>query len=106
MITRLGHVCLTCRNLKKTKYFYTKILKLKVSHVFKTKKNGVYGYIFAAGKTTSIEVFKKPNPKKRFNRFKHLCFHVKALKPVTTLFQKKQIKSTITIGKTDEIPQC
>lgn len=57
MIKQLAHVCIHTTDLQKTHHFYTVVLGLKEAFRF-VSKDEPFGYYFALGSNTFIEVFK------------------------------------------------
>ncbi len=87
MIVRLkniDHVAIICSNYEKSKYFYTKILGLKIiSEHFRSERNS-FKLDLALGDNSQIELFSFPNPPKRPSSpeacgLRHLAFQVEDL---------------------------
>jgi catechol 2,3-dioxygenase-like lactoylglutathione lyase family enzyme len=57
MIKQIAHLCIHTSDLQKTQHFYTEVLGLKVAFQFE-RKGEPFGYYFALGGNTFIEVFK------------------------------------------------
>lgn len=107
MIEQISHVCFSCKDITKTKIFYTKILKFKLIHEFKNQNDEIYGIFLMIGKGTFLEFFqdKKIYLKKR-NQFRHICFKVKNLKKFQSELKKHKIKLTLKRGRTDQTLQA
>jgi catechol 2,3-dioxygenase-like lactoylglutathione lyase family enzyme len=57
MIKQIAHICIHAADLQKTHHFYTEVLGLKVAFTFE-RKGEPFGYYFALGNNTFVEVFK------------------------------------------------
>jgi len=57
MIKQIAHICINTSDLQKTHHFYTEVLGLKEAFMFE-RKGAPFGYYFALGNNTFIEVFK------------------------------------------------
>ena len=103
LIKKLSHISLFSKDLKKVENFYCKILNLKVAHKFKNKKNGqIYGLFIYAGDNTMLEFFITKKKLNYNSKFRHICFQVTNLKKLYNYLKKKDFKSEISRGKTDQ----
>ena len=105
VVKNLSHISLSAKSLDNVKSFYVDLLKLKITHEFRNKKNKeLYGFFLSSGKRTFLEFFKNKNKRKIGNIFRHICFEVNDIKKV----RKKLTSYSPTLikrGKTDKILQ-
>ena len=58
-VKNLSHISLSAKSLDNVKSFYVDLLKLKITHEFRNKKNNeLYGFFLSSGKRTFLEFFK------------------------------------------------
>lgn len=92
MIRKLAHVCLVTDQLAALHDFYTRVIGLKQKFTFVNAEKQTFGYYFACGDTTFIEVFDRTlmqkqwggdgKPLTRGNQMTHFCFEVTGLEQV------------------------
>jgi lactoylglutathione lyase/glyoxylase I family protein len=67
-----------------------------------------YGFILASGSGTFVEFFRSQPQAESIpgNRnFRHLCFQVSDIQSFAEMFRQRGIEVSVTIGKTDRVPQ-
>ncbi len=88
MIKQLAHLCLNTENFAPMISFYRDTLGLKVAFTLDMPDGEPFGYYFACGETTFIELFDKEKSSKvwggggeiiRGTNISHLCFQVEDL---------------------------
>jgi len=57
MVRRLGHLCLVTDRLDMMLDFYNRRIGLPLKYTFKNRENQVFGYSFACGDSTYLEIF-------------------------------------------------
>jgi glyoxylase I family protein len=80
-LNRVHHIAIICSDYKKSKYFYSEILGLKIlQEVYREQRNS-YKLDLEVGNQYQIELFSFPNPPARPSRpeaagLRHLAFEV------------------------------
>ena len=107
VVQQLSHICFKVSDLIKSKYFFRKIMKMRIAHTYRNKQSEIYGYFFSSKKNTFIEIFKKKrNEKLNYkNIFLHISFRVKNIKKTSNYFNKLGYKNTLKRGNTDKTLQ-
>src|SRR5687767_11256149 len=72
MLTRLAHICLHARDLKRTRAFYQDVLGLGVKFTFE-KEGAVVGMYFELGGDSFIEVFERKDGQVLNTGITHFC---------------------------------
>lgn len=90
------HIAIICSNYKKSKVFYTEILKLKIiAETYREKKDS-YKLDLELPDGVQIELFSFPNPPKRVNSpeaqgLRHLAFSVDSVEDYSKYLKRKGI---------------
>jgi catechol 2,3-dioxygenase-like lactoylglutathione lyase family enzyme len=91
MITRLGHLCLRTHQLPAMTAFYRDVLGLPVKFGLQHDDGTTFGYYFAAGHTTFVEIFDHAGAAKQWGgpggrlgpnegvHYNHFCLEVTGL---------------------------
>jgi lactoylglutathione lyase len=105
MIRQLAHVCFYSDRIDEMVRFYNQILGLNIKFTLDLSDGDSFGYYFACGNTTFIEIFDRkkallqwggnPSDLSKGNQYKHLCFEVKGLAG----FKEKLLKQGISVSE-------
>lgn len=110
MIRQLAHICFFTDQLDQMIDFYTKQLGLEVKFILYNKEEKPFGYYFACGQSTFLEVFDQTlavqewggtieNLTGKRGHYQHLCFEVVDLENFRAELLAKGIQVTeTTIG--------
>jgi len=112
MIKKLAHVCLFTDQLATMIAFYRDVLGFPVKFTMKNTDDGFeFGYYFAAGDVTFVEIFDQRRAVKQWGgqvramrsneeaHTRHFCFEVNELEQVVTGLEAKGIKvRPISVG--------
>ncbi|WP_414838825.1 VOC family protein [Carnobacterium sp. TMP28] len=96
-LNRIHHVAIIASDYEKSKYFYTKILGLKIIRENYRKERDSYKLDLKIGES-EIELFSFPNPPERpttpeARGLRHLCFSVDNLSEVVTELHQSGIET-------------
>jgi catechol 2,3-dioxygenase-like lactoylglutathione lyase family enzyme len=101
MIKKLGHLCFFTNQLPTMIAFYRDVLGLPVKFTMRNDDGFEFGYYFAIGDMTFIEIFDQAGAVKQWGgdstprrpnqgvRYGHFCFEVTEIERVVTDFQAK-----------------
>ncbi len=95
-INQIHHIAIICRDIEKSKVFYTEILGFKVQReIFREARNS-YKVDLTLNGSYVIELFSFPNPPKRVSRpealgLRHVAFEVNDIFESVSFLQSKQI---------------
>lgn len=92
----IHHVAIIASDYKKSKYFYTELLGLKIINEVYRDERDSYKLDLEIG-DSQIELFSFPNPPKRLNGpeavgLRHLCFEVNDIEDVKLELERKEIE--------------
>lgn len=105
VIRQLSHASFATNDLDATRRFYGDVLGLETVHEFRNDANEVYGVYLAAGRTTFLEFFNKPQPADAGDLFRHICLVVDDIEALSGELRKLGYTCTIYRGRTDHTLQ-
>ena len=96
MLNRVHHTSIICSDYKKSKFFYTEVLGLKIIRETYRKERDSYKLDLALHGQYVIELFSFPNPPQRPSRpeaagLRHIAFEVEDILMVCELLKKKDV---------------
>ncbi len=104
MIKKLAHVCLHTDQLDAMIAFYRDVLGFPVKFTMKNDDGFAFGYYFATGDTTFVEIFDQRGAVKQWGgtvgtlrdtqdtKYRHYCFEVENLEQVVAALEAKGVK--------------
>lgn len=104
MIKKLGHVCLFTDRLNEMIAFYRDVLEFPVKFTMKNDDGFAFGYYFACGDMTFVEIFDQRGAVKQWggqvrqmvpgeqSHTRHFCFEVTELEPLVGRLEGKGLK--------------
>lgn len=111
MIKKLAHVCLFTDQLDPMIAFYRDVLGFPVKFTMKHDDGFAFGYYFACGDTTFVEIFDQRGAVKQWGgeivamranqeaRARHFCFEVEGLETLVASLERKGVKvRPISVG--------
>ena len=106
MLNNIHHTAIICSKYEASKYFYVKILGLKIIHETYREERQSYKLDLSLNGKYVIELFSFPNPPQRLSRpestgLRHLAFEVDNLDAIVEYLNQKNIISEAI--KIDEI---
>ena len=111
MIQRLAHLCFMSHQLPAMVVFYRDGLGLRVKFALKHDDGTPFGYYFAAGNTTFVEIFDRAGAVKQWGgddlrlqphhgtHYNHFCFEVTGIEDYCARLEAKGITvKPVTVG--------
>jgi catechol 2,3-dioxygenase-like lactoylglutathione lyase family enzyme len=102
MIRQLAHACFYTGDIGAMVDFYSAKLKLPIQFTLENRAGAIFGYYFACGNSTFIEVFDRELAVKEWGgdveappgaaRYRHLCLEVTGLKETCEELQERGVK--------------
>lgn len=101
MIKKLGHVCLFTERLDEMIAFYRDVLGFPVKFTMKNDDGFAFGYYFACGDMTFVEIFDQAGAVKQWggqrlqmhaageSHVRHFCFEVTGLEEIVAQLEAK-----------------
>ncbi len=115
MIKQLAHLCMNTENFEPMISFYRDTLGLKVAFTLDAPDGEPFGYYFACGETTFIELFDKERSGKiwggsgdiiRGTNISHLCFQVEDIHGYRDILMGHGVSVTDIATGMDRSMQC
>lgn len=104
MIRRVAHLCFVTDQLATMREFYEVKLGLPVQITFRNDQGTVFGYYFACGDSTFVEIFDRdlkvkqwggdPEMLKAQNHYSHFCLEVTGLRDFKTVLEGRGVTLT------------
>ena len=96
-INKIPHIAIICSDYKRSKFFYTEILGLKIIREVYRKERDSYKLDLAIDKNYVIELFSFPHPPKRPSKpeasgLRHLAFNVKDIKTAVKELEERGVE--------------
>lgn len=103
-IKKLAHVCLHTNQLDAMIRFYRDVMGFPVKFTMKNDDGFEFGYYFATGEMTFIEIFDQAGAVKQWGgamaplrdtqdtKYRHFCFQVEGLEKLVTQLEAKGLK--------------
>ena len=100
-VTAIAHVCISCKDLEKTREFYCDVLGLKkVFDFVKHKENA--GFYLKISDRNFLEFFEDPNDYADNSPLRHLCFETKDIKLLRAHVIEKGVEVTDIVKGGDQ----
>ena len=105
MIKKLAHLCLYTDQIDAMVAFYRDVLGFPIKFTMKNDDGFIFGYYFATGETTFVEIFDQRGAVKQWGgavvplrsnggtHYRHFCFEVEELEQLCAKLQAQGVKT-------------